>query len=265
MRLQSQQVEWFDTAHPLSMEIQPPGHDAGPDDTTIMGRLIYSTNGLLVVHSDVGHWVVPPTALLRLGPDIHYRIRKADPVQAHEIELGPEFSRQLPAESHLYRVTPLLRELLQSVVSVTARIDTVDSRSALLLDLLMEARVWADGASPQCLGLPSDARVAMICDYIRNNLDTPKTLQEWARELNNDPRTLHRLFVQEFGMSFVQWRQQARLMAALEWLAQGRAVMDVALDLGYQTQSAFAAMFRRKMGMTPSEWQEKRRALFCKL
>ncbi len=60
-------------------------------------------------------------------------------------------------------------------------------------------------------------------------------------------------------MPFVQWRQQTRLMAALEWLVEGRQVMDVALDLGYQTQSAFAAMFRRNMGMTPSEWQDNRR------
>src|SRR5690625_2203343 len=56
-------------------------------------------------------------------------------------------------------------------------------------------------------------------------------------------------------MSFVQWRQQTRLLAALEWLAEGRQVIDVALELGYQSQSAFTAMFRRNVGITPGEWQ----------
>lgn len=228
------------------------------------GHLIYSVNGLLVVHSDCGHWVVPPTTVLRLAADTTYSIRKADQVCVRTVELTTELSERLPPASCLYRMTPLLRELLQALSSDSADSSST-SKAALLVELLLEVGVWSEESAPQCVGVPSDPRVAHICDYVHNNLDAPKTLQEWATELKNDPRTLHRLFVQEFGMPFVQWRQQARLMAALEWLAEGRPVMDVALDLGYQTQSAFTAMFRRKTGITPTEWQEKRRPVYGKL
>lgn len=223
-----------------------------------MEQVIFSTNGLLVVQSGSGHWVVPPTALLRLSDEPDYRLRKDNAVQAHCIELIQGAGTGLCPKSQLYRMTPLLRELLHAVSAEPARNDG-DNKSALLVDLLRDASAWVDAVSPRCLGVPSDPRIARICDYVKNNLDTPKTLHEWAHELGNDPRTIHRLFVREFNMPFVQWRQQARLMAALEWLAQGRQVMDVALDLGYQTQSAFTAMFRRKMGITPSEWQGNRR------
>lgn len=232
------------------------------------GQLIWSCNGLLVVHSDAGQWVVPPTALLRLSAGLAYRIRKADSVQVNILDIASGVARHLAVHSCLYRMTPLLRELLQALVMPGDRNpcqDSRDSRAVLLVDLLNEAKTWIKAPGAQALGTPNDPRVARICDYIRNNLDSPRTLQEWASELKHDPRTLHRLFVQEFGMPFVQWRQQARLMAALEWLADGRPVMDVALDLGYQTQSAFTAMFRRNMGITPTEWQEKRRVQYCRL
>jgi AraC-like DNA-binding protein len=53
-------------------------------------------------------------------------------------------------------------------------------------------------------------------------------------------------------MTFGQWRQQARLLHALERLALGDKVVDVALSLGYDSPSAFATMFKRQFGETPS-------------
>ncbi|MBF3363023.1 helix-turn-helix domain-containing protein, partial [Pseudomonas aeruginosa] len=45
-----------------------------------------------------------------------------------------------------------------------------------------------------------------------------------------------------------------RLAAALPRLAAGEAVARIAVDLGYQTPSAFSAMFRRLTGSTPSRY-----------
>lgn len=53
-------------------------------------------------------------------------------------------------------------------------------------------------------------------------------------------------------MTFGRWRQQARLLAALQRLAAGDKVVDVALDMGYGSPSAFATMFRRQFGVPPS-------------
>lgn len=233
-----------------------------PNDVQVVngpGQLFYSLNGLFVVHSDAGHWVVQPDTVLQLLPGVAYTIRKADPVSVRCITLSEMPSQGLKPESGLYSLTSLLRELLEALYVTPVHAGTTDSKALLLAELLTEAGMRRDETTYRCRFRPSDPRIAHICDYIYDNLDAPRTLQEWATELNNDTRTLHRLFVREFGISFVQWRQQTRLMAALEWLAEGRPIMDVALDLGYQTQSAFAAMFRRNTGITPSEWQEKRR------
>ena len=48
-------------------------------------------------------------------------------------------------------------------------------------------------------------------------------------------------------MSFAEWRRRARLLRALGWIAEGRPILAVALDLGYDSPSAFSAMFRREL------------------
>lgn len=55
-------------------------------------------------------------------------------------------------------------------------------------------------------------------------------------------------------MTFGQWRQQARLLRALERLAMGEKVIDVALSLGYESPSALATMFKRRFGQSPSQF-----------
>lgn len=67
-------------------------------------------------------------------------------------------------------------------------------------------------------------------------------------------RTLVRLFPTQTGMTFREWRQQCRLLRALELLAAGDSVTRVALKLGYEDSSSFIAMFKRSLGTTPTRY-----------
>jgi AraC-like DNA-binding protein len=85
-------------------------------------------------------------------------------------------------------------------------------------------------------------------------LNDASTMADWAKRLGMDVKTIQRLFVKETGMTFGQWRQQARLLRALELLAAGEKVIDTALALGYDSPGAFATMFRKQFGQTPSQF-----------
>jgi AraC-like DNA-binding protein len=50
------------------------------------------------------------------------------------------------------------------------------------------------------------------------------------------------------------WRQQVRLMEALTRLGAGASITSIALELGYDSPSAFTAMFRRAVGCSPKEY-----------
>ena len=79
-------------------------------------------------------------------------------------------------------------------------------------------------------------------------------LEDWSRFAGASPGTLARLFQSETGMTFRAWRQQLRLQRALEMLTEGQAVTSVALDLGYDSLSAFIAMFHRALGASPTRY-----------
>jgi AraC-like DNA-binding protein len=58
-------------------------------------------------------------------------------------------------------------------------------------------------------------------------------------------------------MTFRQWQRQARLLAALVKLAQREPVTTIALDLGYDSPSAFIHAFRQALGTTPRRYFER--------
>jgi AraC-like DNA-binding protein len=107
---------------------------------------------------------------------------------------------------------------------------------------------------PLHLQMPTDARLLHICEMLQQQLDDPSTMGDWAQRLAVDVKTIQRLFVKQTGMTFGQWRQQARLLRALELLATGEKVIDVALAMGYDSPSAFATMFRKQFDQTPSQF-----------
>jgi AraC-like DNA-binding protein len=76
-------------------------------------------------------------------------------------------------------------------------------------------------------------------------------LDDWSHFAGMSRRTFMRAFSAQVGMSFGRWRQQARLFAALEMLAQGESVTEAAVAVGYDSVSAFIEMFRKMLGTTP--------------
>ena len=55
-------------------------------------------------------------------------------------------------------------------------------------------------------------------------------------------------------MTFGQWRQRLRVLAAIELLSTGSSVTRAALQVGYHSPSAFVAAFRRALGTAPAEY-----------
>lgn len=64
-------------------------------------------------------------------------------------------------------------------------------------------------------------------------------------------RTLIRRLRGETGMTFRQWRRQARLPGGLKRLVAGSPVTSVTLEVGHESVSAFVAAFREDLGEIP--------------
>jgi AraC-like DNA-binding protein len=104
------------------------------------------------------------------------------------------------------------------------------------------------------LPIPGDERLQRIFAGLTENPADNRTLEDWGKTVGATSRTLARLFRSETGMSFTQWRQQVRILEGLRRLAREEPVTAVALDLGYDSPSAFIAMFRKALGKTPAQY-----------
>jgi AraC family transcriptional regulator len=89
----------------------------------------------------------------------------------------------------------------------------------------------------------------VIARHFKENL----SLADIAREVESSVFHLARIFKARTGFSLHAYRNQLRLRAALERLAEpGIDLIDIALDLGFSSHSHFTETFRRSFGKTPS-------------
>jgi AraC-like DNA-binding protein len=216
------------------------------------GQLIYAVHGVMVVASAGGQWIVPPTRGIWMPAGVEHWIRCVGVVHMRSIYIRPDAAPGLPPLCQAVGVSALLRELIQAATEIAVPYDEA-SRDGRLMRLLID-ELSALPVLPLHLPQPADARLARICETLLRRPDDDSTLADWAERLGVDAKTIQRLFSRDTGMTFGQWRQQARLLAGLEQLAAGTKVVDVALALGYESPSAFATMFKRQFGQTPSEF-----------
>ena len=216
------------------------------------GQLLYAIEGVMIVRSAAGTWVVPPNRAVWLVPDLDHEVRMSGAVKIRTLFIDPAAAPHLPLASCVVAVSPLLRELIIAAMGVplTYQADTRDER---LMRLILD-ELRATAILPLHLPLPRDARLRQICAALIADPANLRTAADWAQLFGLSAKTIYRLFAQETGLSFAEWRQQARLLFALERLAQGGRIVDVALDSGYASQSAFTAMFRRHFGMPPGSF-----------
>lgn len=214
------------------------------------GQLIYAAHGVMMVASDGGQWIVPPTRAIWMPAGRVHWIRCIGAVNMRSVYVRPEAAPQLPGHSQAVGISPLLRELILAAMAVRPPYAD-ESRDGRLMRLLLD-ELQALPVLPLHLPQPADPRLRRICTQLLDHPDDDATLVDWAERLGVDAKTVQRLFSRETGMTFGQWRQQARLLHGLEKLASGDKVVDVALALGYESPSAFATMFKRQFGQTPS-------------
>ncbi len=214
------------------------------------GQLVYAEHGVMMVAGDGGQWIVPPTRAIWMPPGVSHRVRCIGVVHMRSIYVQPDAAARLPRVAQAVGVSGLLAELIRAAVKVPLPY-ALDSRDGRVMRLLLD-ELHALPVLPLHLPQPADERLRRICTQIARRPDDVSTLADWAATLAIDVKTIQRLFARETGMTFGQWRQQARLLHGLERLAIGDKVVDVALALGYDSPSAFAAMFKRQFGETPS-------------
>lgn len=94
--------------------------------------------------------------------------------------------------------------------------------------------------------------------YIREHFRSGVTVKELSHAIHISPRQLHRKFMDAFNTSPKNFIMKLRIQAACDALHEkDAAIQEVALSLGFCSQSAFTEIFQKYMGITPLKYQKR--------
>jgi len=217
-------------------------------------QLVYAESGVMTVRTTHGAWVVPTRRAVWVPARIPHAIDMLGRVAMKTLYLAPRLARHLPRRCSVLQVSPLLRELVLHACE-RGKLARHRRRDVHLVAVLVDQLAVAP-TTPLRLPAPLDPRARRVADALAGDPAGVRTLERLAAIAGASKRTIERAFRRETGMTLGKWRQQLRLLHATRLLAAGEKVTVAALEAGYDSASAFIAMFRRAMGTTPRRYFE---------
>jgi AraC-like DNA-binding protein len=223
-------------------------------------QLAWCASGVLQVSAaasatatDEVTYIVPPSRAVWIAPGALHSVHVVEQAELGTLYIDASAAPPGFDSCRVIVVSPLLRELVHAL-DAPAGAALPREREARLAALVHDEIARAD---TQALGVPlppvqgGDKRLRALCEAVLRAPGERATLADWAGDVGASERTLARLFRDQLGTSFQQWRQQAILAHALPLLARGMPVSHVAAASGYASDSAFTAMFKAAMGQPP--------------
>jgi AraC family transcriptional regulator len=158
---------------------------------------------------------------------------------------------------------PITSRLLMSAADVLDGNEALDTLfRQQLTDLLATRLLAAHAGSPPTFrpatgGLAPKTLLRAI-ERLRSDGDADVSLAALASDAGLSRFHFCRAFKESTGLSPHAWLRQYRLEQAMTMLRDTDAsVVSIAIALGYSSQTAFAAAFRRLTGETPSDWRRR--------
>jgi AraC-like DNA-binding protein/quercetin dioxygenase-like cupin family protein len=216
-------------------------------------QLIYAAEGVVTVSTDSGAWVAPAERAVWIPAGVAHAVKMVGAVSTRSVLIEPDACEGRGVSCQVLTVSTLLRSLLIAATNVPAEYD-LEGRDGLVMALLV-AEILQAPIVPLAVPFPRSAALARKCHAFLARPDAKVAIDDWSAALGVSRRAFTRAFRRETGLSFTAWRTQACLLAALPRLAAGETVTSIAVDLGYDSPAAFATMFRRLLGIPPSQYQ----------
>lgn len=223
------------------------------------GQIFMLSRGLITVETYVGVWAIPPKLIGWIPPNCNHCGISYGQIIASSIKVTAEYCKLLPD-------TPCVVSASTLMLALIDRLDSAYLEGVLGTPEINVLRVLVDEIAravcePLYLPMPTDPRLTRMALAIINEPSSQVSLDEWAVQLYISRRTLTRRFKKETGLSLGQWRLQAKLHYALRMLSEGSSVTQVAIDLGYNSISAFSRSFKSVFGFSPSFCSDTKRIL----
>ncbi|MET0338794.1 MAG: helix-turn-helix transcriptional regulator [Caulobacter sp.] len=222
-----------------------------------MGRLVVALEGVMTVSTDEASYILPPNRAVWMPAGVRHEASCRELVRFQTLEVA-DGSERLPDRTRVFEASALVRALIDEAAGFTAR-GEFGEREAALTELLL-GEIERMPRVRAATSLPADRRLRRVCEAIIADPSDNRPIDDWALVAGMGRRTFTRAFRIDTGMSLAAWRRQVRVMEAASRIAAGETINVVAYEVGYESPSAFIAMFHRVLGAPPAAYCRELRA-----
>ena len=221
-----------------------------------MHQLQYAFESAMELEDGYGRHLLPQSLAGWIPAGVRHR-NSVHHVRSVSILLAAESVPDAGDRVRILRVSPLMREMIAEAMRwpLDQPLDvTGEIYFAALACLCGE---WIRDEAPFTLPTSADPALRTATAYTQDHL-AGCTITAVCRVAGLSERSLRRRFRAQLGMGWDEYRRRARLLRAMDARANGHdAISRIAADVGFESQSAFAAAFRQLTGTTPRAFRSQ--------
>lgn len=214
------------------------------------GQLTLVMGGTANIHNSDGWWLATPGSGVWVPPGVRHCASYREQAVIINVLLEVPAGIDTPPQCCLVMVSSLLKALATEATQLSA----TDPQMPLIAQLVLHQLGLHAVRSELYVPEGEDKRLRAVTGFLKANPGCSDDLPALAARAYTSPRTLTRLFEKQTGMTFSRWRERLRVVVAIDRLLAGQPITTTALDLGYQSASAFTAVFTKVMGMPPRRY-----------
>jgi AraC-like DNA-binding protein len=220
-------------------------------------QIEYALQGIAHVETADARYLLPPHQAVWIPAGLSHCTTLIG-VRSIAVFFDPTMFNGIDGRAHVLAATPLLREMIAHATRWPIERPASDEKAdAYFTALALLVREWIDDDVPLCLPTSSDPIISAVMDYTQAHL-ADATSRTVAAHAGISERTLRRHFAATAGMTWREYLHTSRLLRAIALLAQPRrTVLSVALEVGYDSVSAFTRAFCTFSGETPSAYRQR--------
>ncbi|NJN35806.1 MAG: AraC family transcriptional regulator [Nitrospiraceae bacterium] len=216
------------------------------------GQLISATAGSMYVGTRSHVLLLSRALAIWIPPGAEHWMRTSAMNEMLYVDVNRDEAQHLGADCRVLEMTPLLGALMTATLP-----DAGNGRAAehtRTLHALLKQEFLAARDVPMSVTMPQDQRVQNIAMRALDDPAAFPSVNNWLAGAAASRKTVERLFLRETGMPPLRWLRHVRVLHAISRLADGEKIASVALDMGYESASAFSFMFRQVLGVSPSHF-----------
>jgi AraC-like DNA-binding protein len=239
---------------PVAIRNATHGFDgASPEEATwhahAEGRFILVETGMCHLYTEVGAWMIPARRVAWVPPRLRHTSGSSGGGTGCVL-IPPVGLQGLPDSVCVLRASKLMTASLQRL----AQLMPGDGPMRHLLWNVVAAEMTQAPPEQLEIPMPTGARLLKAAQSVLTRPTAAASVDKLAACAGLSRRSFTRRFRSQTGLSYSRWKRAVVAQHALELIATGHKVSSVAFDVGYESVSAFIAMFRRQYGESPRQF-----------